>query len=92
MLYKHKSKVVTAPEDFHLKSFRWEMREETSTSRIKEYYNNSLVQDFGEEEVERGHAKGSKEGISLGQRKGGLVRRTFPGGTSRRGKDTLKLG
>lgn len=92
MLYKHKSKVVTAPEYFHLKLLRWGMGEETSTSRIKEYYNNSPVQDFGEEEVERGHAKGSKEGISLGQREGGLVRGTFPGRTSRRGKDRLKLG
>lgn len=70
VLYEHKSKVVIAAENFHLESFRWEMREEPSTSRVKEYYNNSTVWDFLEEEAERGNAKGSREAISLAEKEG----------------------
>lgn len=44
------------------------------------------------EKAERGYAKGSKEGFTLGKRKAGLWRSTFPWRTSKRGKHTLKLG
>lgn len=68
------------------------MGEEPSTNRVKEYYNNSTVRDFLEEEADRGNTKGSKEGISLGERKGELVRRTFPERTNEKGKDRLEFG
>lgn len=61
---------------------------EPSTSRVKEYYRNPAAQDLWEEEAERGNAKGSKEGIGLGKSKGGVVRRTFPGRTSKRQTET----
>lgn len=54
--------------------------------------NTTADQDFGEEEAEKGNAKGFKEGISLGKNKGGLIRRTFPGRKSKRGTDRLKFG
>lgn len=43
--------------------------------------NNSAVQDFWEEEAVKRNAKGSMGGISLGKRKEGLMRTTFPGRT-----------
>lgn len=47
------------------------MGEEPSTSGVKEYQDNSAVQDLREDEAER-------ERTSLGKNKKGMARRVFP--------------
>lgn len=69
------------------------MKIENRRSAIcKQSSNTTADQGFGEEEAEKGHAKGFKEQISLGKNKGGLIRRTFPGRNRKWGTGTLKFG